>query len=415
MVDGSSYFPWAGGPAAAEADWGLFAQLWATDGVVRGGDSELVVTPTGTPDLNVHVASGQVWLQGFFGRWGTTTNFAVVPDATNPRKDIIVARDNFTTHKPELIYRTGTPAGSPVAPTPTRTAGVTWEIVLAEISVPANATSISAGNITDRRPWSSGGQITRTVTRPSASPLVPPTVDQVPQSFAIVVPVSGTTGFNTIQAPLSGANPILILEFSGILTVTTDIGNLRLGRNLTTQAGTVLIVEWDGTVWREVARARELVAGNAVLAGPVVAGFNEPTYRALVQDDFPAALWSTANPTGLGQNGSVTFTIQSARLLKMGKYFCYQAMITATSTGTVGNQIVVTLPFVYASSLEQPFGTYYYNSAALGASFNGTVRGFNGLTTIHFIGSTEGLLGAAPSFAVQIGDTIQFSIQGELA
>jgi hypothetical protein len=56
MTDFSTYFPFTGGAAAAEADWGLFAQLWATDGVVRGADSELAVTPTGTPDLNVHVA-----------------------------------------------------------------------------------------------------------------------------------------------------------------------------------------------------------------------------------------------------------------------------------------------------------------------------------------------------------------------
>jgi hypothetical protein len=99
MTDFSTFFPFTGGAAAAEADWGLFAQLWATDGVVRGADSELQITATGTPDLNVHMLSGEVWVQGFFGRQGTTVNFAVSPHATLPRKDIVVARDNGDRHE----------------------------------------------------------------------------------------------------------------------------------------------------------------------------------------------------------------------------------------------------------------------------------------------------------------------------
>lgn len=420
MTDFSTYFPFTGGAAAAEADWGLFAQLWATDGVVRGADSELAVTPTGTPDLNVHVASGEAWIQGYFGRRGTTADFAVTPHATLPRKDIVVARLNLTTHKMEVLYRTGTADPAPVAPTPTRTAGTTWDIVLAEISLSAAATSIPAGSITDRRPWSTGGSVVRAQSAASnIAPVQIPNAAQVPQGFIIIQPIlhsAGSVSIASLDTPLGGS-PIMILEFTvsaGTLNVITG-GNIALERTLGCQTGTVLVVYWDGTKWREIARRFELVTANLLMAGPASGAAATPVPRGLVQDDFPAALWSTTNPSGLVQSGSVTFTIQSARLLKMGKYFCYQAMITATSTGTVGNQIVVTLPFVYAASLEQPLGTYYYNSVALGASFNGTVRGLNGLTTIHFIGSTEGLLGAAPSFAVQVGDTIQFTIQGELA
>jgi hypothetical protein len=412
----STYFPFTGGPAAAEADWGLFAQLWTTDGVVRGADNEFAVSPTGTPDLNVHVATGEVWAQGYFGRKGTITDFTVAPDLSLPRKDIIVARANFSTHLWEILYRTGTPNASPSAPLATRTAGVTWDIVLAEVSVVANASSIAAGDIKDRRPFTASG-VVRTNPVASANPLVIPNVDQIPQGFIAVVPVTGTTSFSSITGPSSGT-PIIILEFAGILTITTDLGNLGLARSMTTQARSTLTLYWDSALsaWREIGRAREGVAKNLLLAGPASGADSVPSPRAMVQDDFPAGLWSTANPTSLLQLSGIAFSINSARLLKMGKFFVYQASITATAaTGTGANPIIVTIPVTYVSPLEHPLGVYYYKSTALAFEANGNVRALNGSTTIHFMGSTEGVLGVAPNFAVQIGDVIQFNLHGELA
>jgi len=287
MTDFTTYFPFTGGPKAAEADWGLFAQLWATDGVVRGADSELLVQAHAPNNLSVDVLAGEVWIQGYFGRIGITTNFVISPHATQPRKDIVVARVNFATHKIELLYRTGVEDGTQTPPTLTRTPGVTWDIALAQISVAAGAGSILAGNITDRRPVSTGGSVVRSITAPSAATLLIPNCDQVPQGFMVIIPVSGTTGFNTIQAPTSG-NPILFLEFSGALTVTTDTGNLRLARNLTTKAGTILVVEWDGTVWREITRSGETVTANLIGAGPASGAAATPTYRAMVRADIPA-------------------------------------------------------------------------------------------------------------------------------
>jgi hypothetical protein len=417
MTDFSTYFPFTGGPAAAEADWGLFAQLWATDGVVRGADSELAVTPTGTPDLNVHVLAGEAWIQGYFGRRGTTADFAVTPHATLPRKDIVVARLNLTTHKMEVLYRTGTADPAPVAPTPTRSGGI-WDIILAEISLTAAATSIPAGSITDRRPWSTGGSVVRAQSAVSnIAPVQIPNAAQAPQGFIIIQPIlhaAGSISIASLDTPLGGS-PIMILEFTvsaGTLNVIGG-GNIALERTLGCQTGTVLVVYWDGTKWREITRRFELVTANLLMAGPAAGAAATPVPRALVQDDFPAALWSTLNPTGVVQFNGISFTVNAARLLKMGKFFCYQVSITiASSGGVAGNEIVITLPLTLASTLEQALGTYYYTSASLAASFNGTVRGRSG-TTIHFIGSTEGLLGIAPSFAMQVGDILQFTITGE--
>lgn len=386
MTDLTTYFPFTSGPKAAEADWGLFAQLWATDGVVRSADSEFLVQATGPASLSVDVLAGEIWAQGYFGRKGTTTNFVVTPDPTNPRIDIVVARLNFATHKIELLYRTGVAAGSPVAPTLTRVVGVTWDIALAQVTVSAAAASIVAGNITDRRPVSSGGSVTRTFTIPSAATLPVPNADQVPQGCMIVVPVSGTTGFNNITAPTAG-NQILILEFSGILTVTTDTGNLRLdGGNFVTKAGAILVIEWDGTVWREISRA----GGSA---------------------------WNTANPTSLSQLSGVTFTTSYARLFTLKKFFHYHCMITVTSaTGTSGNAVFLALPVVLDIAVSAtPVGTWRLDGAS-GVFQTGVVCVSNGtLGIVGFLTPTKAFMGVNPAFALSIGDVLSLEISGELA
>jgi hypothetical protein len=419
MTDFSTAFPFTGGAAASEADWGLFAQLWATDGVVRGADSELAVTPTGTPDLNVHVASGEVWIQGYFGRRGATpADFAVTPHATLPRKDIVVARLNLTTHKMELLYRTGTADPAPVAPTLTRSGGI-WDIALAEISLSAAATSIPAGSITDRRPWSTGARPVRTPTVGSnAQALLLPNIDQAPpsQGAMLVVPVSGTSSFDTIQSPggLAGSM-VLVLEFLGALTVTTDTGNLRLARNLTTKAGTVLTVEWDGTVWREIARSGETTTANLALMGPASGAAAAPTYRAHVQDDFPAALWSTANPSALDQfGGNITFTTNVANLLKMGKFFVYQCQITLTSNGSVGGgPAILTLPFSFSEPVEMALGTFHYLNTSGGTLYSGIAKAHDATSQVHFVYNNTALLAIAAQMLS--GEKLFVNIFGKLA
>ena len=72
-------------------------------------------------------------------------------DASNPRKDRVVIGLDYTNRTINLYVLKGTPAASPTSPALTRTEGVKWELCLAEITVAANATSISQANITDTR------------------------------------------------------------------------------------------------------------------------------------------------------------------------------------------------------------------------------------------------------------------------
>lgn len=132
----------------------------ALQGIVAAGDLA-VSQHAGTPGMNVDVAAGRAFVQG--GQTSFQGSYHVSNDATktltiaasnpsNPRIDIVVAtvRDHqypvYTQNDWLLQVITGTASGSPVAP-----ATPTDSIVLAQVAVAANVTSIVNANITDKR------------------------------------------------------------------------------------------------------------------------------------------------------------------------------------------------------------------------------------------------------------------------
>lgn len=131
-------------------------------GVVRSTD--LAVSQNGTPDMSVNVATGGCFIrgtqsanQGAYHLWNdATVNVAIATsNPTNPRRDLIVAvvRDAYYSgadNDARVIVVTGTAAASPVDPTLPANA-----LVLARVSVAANASSITTANITDLRPLAS--------------------------------------------------------------------------------------------------------------------------------------------------------------------------------------------------------------------------------------------------------------------
>jgi hypothetical protein len=154
--------------------------LKARGGVAQGLGGALAVTQNGTPNMSVNVASGQIFIPGTEGpTQGTyscindaTKNVTIAAaDPTNPRIDLIVAKvqDSFYsggTNTFSIVAVTGTPAGSPTPP-----AAPANSLTLAQISVVANDTSITTGEITDKRFFMSaaGGIIVCTSTTRPAS------------------------------------------------------------------------------------------------------------------------------------------------------------------------------------------------------------------------------------------------------
>lgn len=128
-------------------------------GVLAGAD--LAVTQkSGGANMSVDVAGGRVFILGTEATYQGTywaenrgvRNVTIsAADATNPRRDLIVARvrDNAYSGSSkdwDIVAVTGTPAASPVDPTVPANA-----LSLARVAVAASATSVVNANITDLR------------------------------------------------------------------------------------------------------------------------------------------------------------------------------------------------------------------------------------------------------------------------
>lgn len=127
-------------------------RMVANTGVCYSNDDELKVTVSG---MRVSVSAGRAIIDGHYYINDSVHNSFTVPIAPtgdNNRIDRVVLRldSNVATRSIKLVYKTGAAAVNPSAPSLTRSGGV-YEIALADIRVSAGDTSISAGNVTDRR------------------------------------------------------------------------------------------------------------------------------------------------------------------------------------------------------------------------------------------------------------------------
>lgn len=125
------------------------------------GTADFAVTQNGTPNMSVNIAAGQGVVKGDAGSQqgvyivrndGTVNKTIAASDATNPRIDLVCARvrDGVygdSTNDWSFIVVTGTAAASPTAP-----AVPNNHLPIAQVTVPANASSIVNANIADVRP-----------------------------------------------------------------------------------------------------------------------------------------------------------------------------------------------------------------------------------------------------------------------
>lgn len=151
------YAPFDSGAGAnvTEDTWRkMMVHAGRANGVLRGIDNALAVTGDSS-GMQVKVATGQVWVQG---HWGQSTSIKTVPltaaHATLARKDRIVVRVDFVNNRIELDALTGTPNASPVLPSLTQNTSI-YESHIGEVAVAAAASTISAGNVTDNRIFTS--------------------------------------------------------------------------------------------------------------------------------------------------------------------------------------------------------------------------------------------------------------------
>lgn len=153
-----TYAPFDSGPGSnvTEATWRKFMRhmLGSASGVIRGFSNEFAVTGDGS-GMNVKVATGECWMRGHYGESTAQKTIALAAaHATLPRIDRIILRCDFTANIVEVDRLTGTPSASPVAPAVTQSSTI-WETSLALVSVAAADTSITAGEVTDDRVFTS--------------------------------------------------------------------------------------------------------------------------------------------------------------------------------------------------------------------------------------------------------------------
>lgn len=131
------------------------ASLWFAPRT-SGVHASNVLGVTASDGLSVTVAPGIAWLKyaEFAGvAYGNTEAKRLQLDAAStnyPRIDRIVIRYSKSENNVYLAVRKGTAGSTPAAPDIVRDSS-TYEISLAQVYVAANATSITASNITDER------------------------------------------------------------------------------------------------------------------------------------------------------------------------------------------------------------------------------------------------------------------------
>ena len=127
----------------------LYFRGLVSDGVIANVGNMMAVTPGS--GMAVQVGTGRMFIDSRWLQNSSALNISIsAAHATLNRKDIIVARLDYSGRTIGIIAKTGTAAASPTAPGIVRNSEY-FEMELAEIYVSAGTTAITAANITDKR------------------------------------------------------------------------------------------------------------------------------------------------------------------------------------------------------------------------------------------------------------------------
>ena len=144
-------YPFVGG-TTTDVEFSKFMNPLAGYGVNwAAGEPDLKVTGDSS-GLNVKLAIGQAFVRGVNYLNDAIKTITIAAGSSNPRIDAIVLRLVYgSTNTITVQVLQGTAAASPVAPSLTVSDTGTTEMLLAYVNVPANAATITAGNVTDMR------------------------------------------------------------------------------------------------------------------------------------------------------------------------------------------------------------------------------------------------------------------------
>jgi hypothetical protein len=140
--------PFDGSSIATELQWSRMARRWGLDGVHSEDPNSTVLKVTGSGTTTVAVAPGMAFVNGFFYHLDVTKNLSVPANTGGAaRVDLVVLRADQAANKVTVEYKTG---GITIPPLTQDEAGV-WEIPVAQCTVAAGASVVTAANVVDRR------------------------------------------------------------------------------------------------------------------------------------------------------------------------------------------------------------------------------------------------------------------------
>lgn len=250
---------------ATEIRWSNMARSFVSDGVI---DRYLIPELALTGNLQVYadasgmlvkIRNGMYALRGGFGTLATEQTQAIDPaDPVNPRIDLVIVRRNFSDAGRMMVtVLKGTAAASPTAPTVTQGSTV-WEQGLAEVYVAANATSIGASNVTDRRVYSIGTPLATNEFRLSLTTGVPITASNVTAATNLFwMPRFGKRGAIT----LVDGSLARLFQFSEIGKSLSGLAANTLYDAFVDPKGALYFYAWASTTARNATYDIESLAG----------------------------------------------------------------------------------------------------------------------------------------------------------
>lgn len=252
-------------------DFSEWLKKFYTTGVFNG---DLAVTASG--GMTVSVSSGYVNIEGKVKFFSTPTTLTIATaGGTYERIDTVVAECNYSDREITVKVVTGAYSASPKATAPVRTAAA-YQLVLAEIDVPAGATEITQKNITDMRTDSSVcGLVTGTVSQIDFSTVKA----QFDSWFEDVKGTLDSDAAGNLKNQIDAANEKIDTLNNGLAQLY-PVGSIYLSVN-DTNPGTFI-----GGTWERLKDRFLLAAGDTYAAGSTG---GEASHKLTV-DEMPSHL-----------------------------------------------------------------------------------------------------------------------------
>ncbi|WP_435285249.1 hypothetical protein [Streptomyces bacillaris] len=146
--------PFDESPIATQSQWSRMARRWGLDGVHAADTDSTVLKVAGNGTGNVVLQPGEAFVNGFYYLNDAVKNIAVTPNAgTVARIDLVVLRASMSAKSVVAAYKTGGTS----APALAADEDGVYEIPLAQCTVAAGSSVVTAVNVADRRWFTSAG------------------------------------------------------------------------------------------------------------------------------------------------------------------------------------------------------------------------------------------------------------------